>query len=163
MGIFVARDFHEGECVIAINDSQIVPEGSPDMDANGQRLYCDDISGGRVVRLGPLQYTNHSCDFNTYTKTIDGVRQHIARRGIRTGEEITSHYCINARFEGTWECNCGTSTCLKHIVHDYFALPHHLQLEYLPLVDDWFAAENQDMIQASLFRHPRPRQGLDSI
>jgi len=91
MGIFVARDFHEGECVIAINDSQIVPEGSPDMDANGQRLYCDDISGGRVVRLGPLQYTSHSCDFNTYTKTIDGVRQRIARRGIRTGEEITSH------------------------------------------------------------------------
>jgi hypothetical protein len=152
MGIFARRDFSKGERVVAIDDSQIVPEGSPDIDADGNRLYYDDISRGRVVRLGPLQYTNHSCDFSTYTKTIDGIRYRIARRGIRAGEEITSHYCINARWGGAWECNCGSDNCLKHLVHDYFALPLHLQVEYLPFLDGWFVEENQDMIQ-TLWRH----------
>ena len=147
MGIFAARDFRAGERVVRIDDSRIVPEGSPDVDAAGNRLYYDDISGGRVVQLGPLQYTNHSCDFSTYTRTIDGVRYRIARRDIRAGDEITSHYCINARFEGAWECNCGSEHCLGHIVHDYFALPLHLQIEYLEYLDDWFVAENRERVQ----------------
>jgi hypothetical protein len=147
MGIFAGRDFKEGERVVRIDDSHIVPEGSPDIDPGGQRLYYDDISGGQVVQLGPLQYTNHSCDFSTYTKTIDGIRYRIARRDIHAGEEITSHYCINARFAGTWECTCGSPNCLGHLTHDYFALPRHLQLEYLPYLDDWFLAENRALVE----------------
>jgi hypothetical protein len=146
MGIFAGRDFRKGERVVRIDDSRIVPEGSPDVDAEGQRLYYDDISDRQVVKLGPLQYTNHSCDFSTYTKTIDGIRYRIARRDIRAGEEITSHYCINARFTGTWECHCGSPKCLQHLIHDYFVLPRQLQIEYLPYLDDWFIEENQALI-----------------
>ncbi len=147
MGIFAGRDFYQEERVVAIDDSQIVPEGSPDVDADGNRLYYDDISGRRVVRLGPLQYTNHSCDFSTYAKAIEGIRYRIARRDIRGGEEITSHYSINARFGSEWECYCGGVNCLERLVHDYFALPLHLQVEYLPFLDDWFVEENQGMIR----------------
>lgn len=154
MGIFAARDFRQGARVVEIDDSHIVPEGSPETDADGQRLYYDDIRGGRVVRLGSLQYTNHSCAYSTYTKTIDGVRYRIARRDLRGGEEITSHYCINARFEGKWDCTCGSRNCLKRLVHDYFALPLRLQVEYLPFLDDWFVEENQTMIQ-NLYRHAK--------
>lgn len=147
MGIFAGRDFHVGERVVLIDDARIVPEGSPDVDADGRRLYYDDISGGRVVQLGPLQYTNHSCDFTTYTKTIGGVRYRIARRDIHAADEITSHYCINANFGGTWACNCGSPTCLRQLTHSYFALPNQLQLEYLPFLDDWFIKENRQAVE----------------
>lgn len=82
MGIFAARASRQGERVVAIDDSHIVPEGNPDIDTDGTRLYYDHTGRGRVIRLGPLQYTNHSCDFSTYTKTIDGVRYRIAGRDI---------------------------------------------------------------------------------
>jgi len=155
MGIFAGLDFKKGERVVRIDDSRIVPEGSPDIDAQGRRLYYDDISGGRVIRLGPLQYTNHSCDFSTYTRTIDGIRYRIARRDIHSGEEITSHYCINARFTGTWDCSCGSPQCLGYLTHDYFALPRHLQRGYLPLLDDWFIEENRALVeQLRLARKP---------
>src|SRR5579864_5238781 len=48
MGIFAGRDFSKGERVVRIDDFRIVPEGSPDIDPDGRRLYYDDISGGRV-------------------------------------------------------------------------------------------------------------------
>lgn len=142
-GIFAARDFEEGDRVIAIED-EVVPPPWPAREASGRRLHDDDLSAGRVSRLGPLQYTNHSCDFTVYTKTIDGVRYRIARRDIRAGEEITSHYSINARGGGVWQCTCGSSACLGRITHDFFALPRRLQVAYVDLLDDWFVAENAE-------------------
>jgi hypothetical protein len=99
------------------------------------------------VQLGPLQYTNHSCDFNTCTKTIVETRYRIARRDICVGDEITSHYCLNARLGGEWACHCGSRNCLGRLIHDYFALPRARQLAYLPLLDDWFIQENATLIQ----------------
>lgn len=46
-----------------------------------------------------------------------------------------------------WECHCGSVNCLERLVHDYFALPLYLQIEYLPFLDDWFMEENQGMIR----------------
>jgi len=142
-GIFAARDFGEGDRVIAIED-EVVPPPWLARDASDRRLYYDDLSDGRVSQLGPLQYTNHNCDFTVYTKTIDGVRYRIARRDIRAGEEITSHYSINARGGGVWQRACGSSACLGRITHDFFAPPRQLQVTYVDLLDDWFIAENAE-------------------
>ncbi len=141
-GIFAARDFWEGDRVVTIED-EVVPPPWPELDEAGRRLYYDDLSAGRVSRLGPLQYTNHSCGFTVYTKTIDGVRYRIARREIHAGEEITSHYSINAQGGGAWECACGSANCLGRLTHDFFALPRHLQVAYVDLLDDWFIEENK--------------------
>lgn len=146
LGIFAAREFRQGESVVEIED-EVVPSPWPDLDEAGRRLYYDDLSVGRVSQLGPLQYTNHSCDFTVYTKTMDGVRYRIARRDIHAGEEITSHYSINARGGGEWECACGSANCLGRLTHDFFALPGNLQVAYVDLLDDWFVEENKQAVE----------------
>ncbi len=147
-GVFAAAGFRKGEHILAIDDTQVVPEGA-DIEKvereHGQR--CDDIAGGRVVVLRAPHFTNHSCDPTSYTRTIEGVRYRLALRDISAGEEITSDYCINGRGDTVWECSCGSARCRRTIHSDFFHLPLELQLEYLPLLDDWFVEENRERVQ----------------
>ena len=89
----------------------------------------------------PTTKGNHSCDPNTYVKTIASKRLVLALRDIATGEEITYDYCINGSGDTVWTCACGASRC-RHMIHsDFFHLPVELQCAYLRLLDDWFRQE----------------------
>ena len=146
-GVFARRPFKKGERILAIDDSCVVTEEDPLLpEAGGTPERYDDLAGGKVVRLRPPHFTNHSCSPSSYAKTIDGVRYRIALRDIPPGEEITSDYCINGRGDTVWQCNCGSRRCRRTIHSDYFHLPLTLQLEYLPLLDDWFVEENQMLV-----------------
>jgi hypothetical protein len=116
-----------------------------------ERLYrhhCDDLAGGKKVILGePDGWINHSCDPNTNRKTIDGQRYEIALRDIAKDEEITHDYCINGGGDTVWQCNCGAVRCRGAVHSDFFHLPLELQLEYLPLLDDWFVEENRERVE----------------
>jgi hypothetical protein len=89
----------------------------------------------------PERYINHSCDPNTYVKTVKGKRLVIARREIAAGEEITYDYSINSSGNTIWLCGCGAARCRREIHSDFFHLPIEFQREYRPLLDDWFRKE----------------------
>ena len=94
----------------------------------------------------PDRHLNHRCEPNAYIREIDGETYIYARRDIRDGEEITNDYCMNNRGDESWQCNCGAPACRKTIHSDFFDLPLEKQVEYLPLLMDWFVEENAAQI-----------------
>ncbi len=152
MGVFALESISQGGLVLAIDDARVVAPESP-LDASKGELdyHCDYLAGGKVVLMPfPERHINHSCDPNTFVKTILGVRYVFARRPIAAGEEITYDYCINGFGDTLWECNCGSPRCRKTIHSDFFHLPYDLQVEYLPLLDSWYVEEYREKVQELL-------------
>jgi hypothetical protein len=148
-GVFALKSISKGELILAIDDSRVVTDDSP-LDANKGELdyHCDYLASGKVVLMQfPERHINHSCDPNIFVKTILGVRYVFALRSIAAGEEITYDYCINGFGDTLWECNCGSSRCRKTIHSDFFHLPYELQVEYLPLLDNWYIEEYREKVK----------------
>ena len=47
-----------------------------------------------------------------------------------------------------WQCSCGSARCRGTIVSSFFELPVELQLEYLPLLNEWFIEEHRSKVDA---------------
>ena len=154
-GVFATLDIPKGDVVLKIDDSRVVTEDNPLRPENGEyEHHCDYLAGGKVVLMQPPEcYINHSCNPNTYVKTVDGIRKVFALCNIRSGEEITYDYCINGFDNVVWTCNCG-SPCCRHTIHsDFFHLPLDLQLEYLPLLDSWYVEEYREQVEELRHKH----------
>jgi SET domain-containing protein len=151
-GVFATRDFVKGETVLEIDDSRIVDKDHPLQPELGEFDYhCDYLADGLVILMqSPERHINHSCDPNTYVKTIDGIRHVIAWRDIYNGEEITYDYIINCHDGAVWECNCSSSKCRGTIPSSFFDLPVSLQQVYHPFLDEWFVREHQERIATML-------------
>ena len=149
-GVFATHDFTEGEIIFPIDDSRIVDDEHPLRPELGEYDYhCDYLSGGKVVLMkSPERHINSCCDPNTYVKTINGVRHAVARKPIKAGEEITCDYIIDCHGGIVWQCNCSSPRCRGTIVSSFFELPLELQLEYLPLLNEWFIEEHREDIEA---------------
>ena len=142
LGVFAVKPFQTGDTILAIDDSRIVDEAHP-LAAGEDPRHCDYLAAGRTVLMQPPErHINHSCDPNTFVRTVDGRRLVIARRAIDAGEEITYDYCINSGGNTVWHCRCAAARCRRLIHSDFFRLPVSLQREYLPLLDDWFVSEH---------------------
>jgi hypothetical protein len=147
LGVFAARPFRQGEAIHELDDSRIVDALHP-LDPGDDARHCDYLEGGKVVLMQPPErHINHSCDPNTYVKTLDGRRLVIALREIQPGEEITYDYAINGGGDTVWTCHCGAARCRHQIHSDFFHLPDELQRKYLPLLDDWFRRERAAEIE----------------
>lgn len=146
LGVFAARPFCKGAVVQVIDDSRVVDDLHP-LGSGDDSRHCDYLEAGKVVLMQPPErHINHSCDPNTYVKTVDGRRLVIALRDIPAGEETTYDYCINSGGDTVWTCHCGAARCRGEIHSDFFHLPIELQREYLPLLDDWFRRERSDEV-----------------
>ena len=150
LGVFATRDFAEGEIILPIDDSRVVDANHPLRPELGERSYhCDYLAGGKTVLMrSPERHINSCCDPNTYVKTIDGIRHVVARRPIRLGAEITSDYIIDCHGGVVWQCSCGSPRCRGTIVSSFFELPVELQLEYLPMLSEWFVDEHRAKVKA---------------
>jgi len=146
-GVFAETPFLEGQTILEIDDSRVVDERNP-LGPGDDSRHCDYLARGTVVLMQtPERYINHCCQPSTYVKTVDGKRLVIALRNIAAGEEITYDYCINSGGDIVWNCHCCAERC-RHTIHsDFFQLPLELQLEYLPLLDDWFREERAAEVQ----------------
>ncbi|HVP48167.1 MAG TPA: SET domain-containing protein-lysine N-methyltransferase [Bryobacteraceae bacterium] len=141
LGVFAIRPFQTGETILEIDDSRVVDQLHP-LIAGDDARHCDYLAGGRVVLMqSPERHINHSCDPNAFVRTVAGRRLVIALRDIAAREEVTYDYCINGSGNTVWTCRCGASRCRREIHSDFFHLPLELQVEYLPLLDDWFREE----------------------
>ena len=147
LGVFATRPFREGETIHELDDSRIVDALHP-LGAGDDARHRDYLEAGKVVLMQlPERHINHSCDPNTYVKTIDGRRLVIALHEIQPGEEVTYDYCINGGGDTVWTCHCGAARCRHEIHSDFFHLPVKLQREYLPLLDDWFRRERSAEVE----------------
>ena len=148
-GVFAASAFEDGGEILQIDDSYEVSGDRANGRVEEQEVdYCDYLANGKVVLMQPPErHINHSCDPNTYIKTINGVRRVLARRGISKGEEINCDYSINNTDTTIRECNCGTPRCRRSSTYDFFGLPMEIQCEYLPLLDAWFVEENKNLVE----------------
>jgi hypothetical protein len=141
-------DISKGELVLAIDDSRVVtPEFPLDASEGEFDCHCDYLAGGKVV-LMPFseRHIHHSCDPNTFVKTMLEVRYVFALRPIAVRQEVTYDYCINSAGDTLWECSCRSLRCRKIIHSDFFHLPYDLQVEYLPLLDDWYIEEYKEKV-----------------
>jgi uncharacterized protein len=150
LGVFATRDFAAGEIILPIDDSRVVDDAHPLRTDSGEQSYhCDYLAGGKLVLMSsPERHINSCCDPNTYVKTINGIRHVTARRAISSGEEITYDYIIDCHGGVVWQCSCGSSRCRGTIVSSFFELPVELQLEYLPLLNEWFIDEHREKVEA---------------
>lgn len=95
----------------------------------------------------PEKHINHSCDPNSYVKTVRGIRKLFAIRTINKGEEITYDYAINGYYDSRAKCSCKSKNCRKIINCNFFKLPKPLQRKYLPYLDNWFIKKFKDEIE----------------
>jgi len=148
VGLFALRDFEDGEVILDYDDSNIVRDTSILTDHDWD-FNTDFLENGKVVLAKePERSKNHSCDPNSYDKTIDGVRRLVAMRHIKGGEEITGDIAMNGYNDGTLECHCGSSNCRKIPQGNFFKLPKDIQIKYLPYLDDWFKNEHRQEIES---------------
>jgi SET domain len=101
----------------------------------------------KIVLIGfPDRHVNHSCDPNAYLVYVESSCWLVARRNIAESKEITIDYSINLVNGSTWPCNCGAKRCRRVVVGDFFQLPAPLQLEYRPLLAEWFVRNQRARI-----------------
>jgi hypothetical protein len=154
-GVFADRDFETGESVLEIDDSDPVFDRAALSDA--QEIFIDVFVGADGVERtiwmkSPECLINHSCDPNTFVRTdpATGVRRNLARRKIRSGDELTWDYVLN--IPDDWvppiPCKCGAARCRGVIQGTYFTLPRNLQDEYLPILDPPFRRRFAERIRA---------------
>ena len=137
-GVFANMDFKARENILAIDDPHIVKDFN-ELRAYQKEFQCDWLGNGKTVLMqSPERYINHSCDPNSYVKTVKGKRQVLAMRNIKKGEEITYDYVINGYYDSAIKCRCGSKNCRKILNNNFFKLNKKRQKEYLPYLDSWF-------------------------
>lgn len=145
-GGFSNRSFRKSQVILEMDDSHVVADPSK-LTKKQHEYELDYLADGKIVIMqAPERYINHSCDPNSYVKTINGIRKVFAMRDILKGEEIVGDYSINGYNEGTFECRCGSKNCRVIYCGNFFKLPKALQKKYLPYLDDWFLEQFREEV-----------------
>jgi SET domain-containing protein len=146
-GVIAARSFQKGEVILIIDDTDIVKDTST-LTEEDWKINTDYFDGKTIIMKEPERCINHSCDPNSFIKTINRVRKVIALKDISEDEEVVYDYAINGDNEGTFICQCGKERCRRNYIGNYFKLPVELQMEYLPLLEDWFVRKHKEEIES---------------
>jgi len=149
LGLFAARHFSPGERIRQVHIVREITVEAPLRPELGERWDHCDYPDGRMVLVGfPDRHLNHSCEPNCYTQYVGRKTYLVAWREIELGAELTIDYNINLTAGTTWPCHCGSSRCTGRVAGDYFQLPRERQLEYLPLLAEWFVRRHQERLDA---------------
>lgn len=150
LGLFAARAFEIGQRIRKVNVLREITAGAPLRPEAGERFDHCDYPDGKVLLIGyPDRHLNHSCDPNAFVKHEGDASYIVARRGIQAGEEITCDYNINISGGTAWPCHCGSARCLGTVMGDFFLLPPEIQLEYRPLLAEWFVRRHADRLAST--------------
>jgi hypothetical protein len=149
LGLFATRALAAGERIRRVTIVREITNGAPLRPESGEHIEHCAYPDGRVVLWGlPDRHVNHSCDPNAYELHEGDAVYIVARRPIAAGEEITFDYIINTTGGSTWPCHCGAARCRGETVGDFFHLPIAFQIEYRPLLADWFVARHRKRLEA---------------
>ena len=149
LGVFARRCFEAGAMIRRVNIVREITVQSPLRPELGELFEHCAYPEDRVVLYGfPDRHFNHSCDPNAYESYERDAPLIRARRAIVSGEEITIDYNVNLAGGDSWPCRCGAARCRGETLGSYFRLPPEIQIEYLPLLADWFIARHRSRIAA---------------
>lgn len=158
LGVFAARPYAAGERIRRINVVREVTADAPLRPELGERWDHCDYPDGHVVLVGfPDHHVNHSCDPNAYEQYAEEGVFLVARRAIAAGDEITCDYNVNIAGGTSWPCHCGAARCRGETTGDFFRLPLAVQLEYRPLLAEWFVRRHRERVAALDAGAPQPQ------
>src|SRR5437660_4214191 len=127
-GVFALRSFRKREFIFCRRHGRVVSRRQEAQLSAEDRRHLTELDFDRsAVLLPPGCYLNHSCEPNAMRS---GVKVFAWRR-VRTGDEITIDYRLNAFGSQRWKCLCGTGSCSGEITGDFFSLHPKRQREYI--------------------------------
>ncbi len=149
LGVFAVRAFRAGDRIAKVNIVREITTETPIREDLGERVEHCSYPDGKVVLVAfPERHVNHSCDPNGYECFEGDTSYLVARCGIRAHEEITIDYNINITEGTAWPCHCRANRCGGEVAGDFFRLPLERQLEYRPLLAEWFIQRHRSRIDA---------------
>ena len=138
LGVFALRSFRKGEFIFRRRHGRVVVNSRiPSLSRDDRRHLCELDYTKSAILLPPGCYLNHSCAPNAMRT---GVKV-FAWRAIKTDEEITIDYRLNAFGGERWKCACGSRSCAGEIRGDFFSLSSPKQREYLPFAPRFIQRE----------------------
>ena len=146
LGVFALREFRRGEFIFRRRHGRIVTIGRVRSLPRDERRHLCELDYSRsAVLLPPGCYLNHSCEPNAMRS---GVKVFAWRR-VRTGDEITIDYRLNAFGSQRWKCLCGTGSCSGEITGDFFSLHPKRQREYIRFAPRFIQREYRARVSAN--------------
>ena len=123
VGAFARCDIARGTRVIEYVGRRIgKAESLQQCQANNEYIFSlneqEDLDGN--VEWNPARFINHSCVPNSDAELVEGRIWIVARREIRSGEEITFNYGFDLEDYRNYPCNCGAQECVGFIVAEEF-------------------------------------------
>jgi SET domain-containing protein len=156
-GVFAVSGIPVGELIREYNIVREITSSAPIDPKRGESLYHCTSLDDRVFLVGPPdRYFNHSCDANAYKRFRGTAIEIVARRDIPAGSEITHDYLINTHDGSTWTCSCGSLRCRGTMPRSFFDLPKSIQIEYVPLLAEWFVSRHSERVQELAAEARRP-------
>jgi hypothetical protein len=129
LGLFALRDFAPREVILQWELGRVVHLDDLSTLDSVEREHLGELTATTCQVLpSPRCYANHACEANA----ISSDTMLRARRPIRSGEEITIDYRLNALDDWTLRCECAVSAEPHIVIGSFLALPPELQDEYLP-------------------------------
>lgn len=107
-GIFAEKDIRKGAIFYKILAKSISNKPKPRHAFIGNNRWITDPK--------ILNWINHSCNPNIKLDVSKEKPVLIAKRNIKSGEEITCNYAETETGGSKVPCNCGTKKCLGYFV-----------------------------------------------
>ena len=116
-GMFAVGDIALGEVVTVWQGTYTDQKGAEKAKQEGKLVMQWDDNLFSVEDRGDDDgyFINHSCDSNLW---MEDAYTLIARKYIKSGEEITADYALweaDENYISKWECSCGSIDCRKKI------------------------------------------------
>jgi len=148
LGAFAGKEFAKGELILEIDYSDVVDDPNH-LDPSVKPEHLETFLDGTVILMhAPEVYINHSCEPNSYLRTIGESWCVYAMRAIKKGEELTHHYSVSNFQNWNMKCRCGSANCLGIVPGDFFRLPINIQLQFIPWLDDWYQEMHRERLAA---------------
>jgi len=132
IGVITQREFHKGDKLFSVK-GPILSQPTKYSFSVDLDKHIDPLKDDGSFDLG--HFLNHSCNPNTFIKIVNRASTKpfidiIARRDIKTGEELTFDYA-SLEYDTVTKtvCKCGTSVC-RGTIHGFKDLPEHIKKEY---------------------------------
>jgi SET domain-containing protein len=140
VGLYAAEDIHKGEKIDYIKGDIRVVRDFSKVSKKLNEISYNWIGVGKYswidTKNSIFRFINHSCDPNAIIATPRTV---IARKNIRSGEEITMDYSLTEAGQD-WsieDCSCGTKQC-RGLILPINKLPNRIYTSYMPYITKKF-------------------------
>jgi uncharacterized protein len=122
-GGFARRDIPSGTRIIEYLGTKITKaESVVRCQQNNEYIFSldeeHDLDGN--VEWNPARLINHSCNPNCDAELDRGRIWIVARRDIRSGEEVTFNYGFDLVDYKEYPCRCGAPECVGYMVAEVF-------------------------------------------